>query len=220
MAVSLQPEMPRWQPGDVVALRYITRTGGVGMSWPFRVVQDSDELVALFVPRGASHMRWGMQGGRRRLVPTPWRRDLLRLMRPGEPYSIWLFWDGEPERTFLAYYINMEEPFRRSPIGFDTNDHMLDVVVSPQLEWRWKDFEEFEERVRSGVYSEAFGREVREHARRVIDMVECRASPFCDGWEDWAPHPGWEIPELPDGWDRVSPVVWERSEWAYLDKRM
>jgi hypothetical protein len=210
----------RWQPGDVVALRYITRAGGIGMSWPFRVVQDSDDLVALFIPRGASHMRWGMEDGRRRLVPSPWRRDVLRLMRPGEPFSVWLFWEVEHERSFAAYYINMEEPFRRSPIGFDTNDHMLDVVVAPDFTWRWKDQEEFEDRVRGGVYSEAFGSEVWEHARRAVELVERRASPFSDGWEDWTPDPSWDIPVLPNDWDHVPPVVWARSEWAYLDRRM
>ncbi|MCA9856986.1 MAG: DUF402 domain-containing protein, partial [Dehalococcoidia bacterium] len=128
----------RWQPGDEVVLRYITRQERPGMSWPARVVEDRDDLLALFIPNGAVTKQWrGVRDSMgqpvtRELVDIPWRRDTLRLMYPGEDYSIWLSWrDEDGERVFHGYYINVEEPFRRTPIGVDTNDHTLDVVVQP-----------------------------------------------------------------------------------------
>ena len=33
----------RWQPGDEIVLRYITRQERPGMSWPARVVEDRDD---------------------------------------------------------------------------------------------------------------------------------------------------------------------------------
>src|SRR5437867_1553548 len=100
-----------WRSGDVVALRYITRAGAPGMSWPMRVVRDTDDLVALFVPQGTLHKRWDAA---RRLVDVAWRHDTLRLMFPGAHHSVWLFWDRP---AFTGWYVNLEEPFRRTAIG-------------------------------------------------------------------------------------------------------
>ncbi len=218
-------EPRRWQPGETVVLRYITRDGRPGMAWPYHVVEDSDELVALHIPRGSIYKRWqpaplaevATYRAARRLNDDVWRRDVLRLMFPGRHHSVWLFWSDDEERRFSAYYINMEEPFRRTSIGFDTNDHTLDVVVTPDFEWRWKDDEEMAERVRRGVYSAEFAAAVRAEGERVIGALERRQSPFSDGWERWTPEPGRGVPELPDGWDEVAAALWERRVWAYGD---
>jgi predicted RNA-binding protein associated with RNAse of E/G family len=190
------------------------------MSWPCRLVEDRDDLLALYIPRGSTYMRWDIVGGQRRLAEGHWRRDVLRLMFPEKPYSVWLFWGDDPERTFSAYYINMEEPFRRTTIGFDTNDHTLDVVATPDLQWRWKDVEEFDDRVRTGIYSAAFADEVRAEALAVIRRLERQESPFCDGWDHWSPDPAWTIPGLLPGWDQLDATLWERRHWAYLDARV
>ncbi|MEE8336677.1 MAG: DUF402 domain-containing protein [Dehalococcoidia bacterium] len=213
----------RWQPGETVVLRYITRDGRPGMAWPYHVVEDRDDLLALHIPRGAIYKRWQpaplaeVAGYRaaRRLNDTVWRRDMLRLMFPGQHHSVWLFWSEDGERRFSTYYINMEEPFRRTSIGFDTNDHTLDVVVTPDRAWRWKDEEEMTERVELGVYSAEFAEAVRAEGERVIATLERRGSPFSDGWEQWTPDSGWGLPELPEGWDEVPSTLWERRVWAY-----
>lgn len=211
---------PHWERGQAAVLRYVTRTGEPGMSWPALVAEDRDDLLALYIPAGARYRRWGALNGHRALVEAEWRRDTLRLMYPGEPYSIWLSWDGSGAgRSFHGYYINLEEPFRRTPLGFDTNDHTLDIVVAPDLTWRWKDEEEFEERLRTGIYSRDFGHEARETAARVLRLLEERASPFGDGWEHWSPEPSWPRPTLLDGWDTTPAVLWERRHWAYGDAR-
>lgn len=211
-----------WQPGDAVALRYITRDGKPGMSWPYRVVEDRGDRVALFIPRGAIYKQWGRsETGDRTLVDATWRHDVLRLMFADRQHSIWLFWrrdeDGDDERRFTSYYINMEEPFRRTEIGFDTNDHVLDVVVTPDLAWQWKDAEQLDERVRAGALPAAFAAEVRAEGERAIAALERGDSPFSDGWEHWAPDPSWSTPELPAGWDTLPATLWERRLWAYGD---
>jgi uncharacterized protein len=210
----------RWLPGDVVVLRYLTmRESLPGMSWPCRVVADRDDLVALYVPEGTTFKGWSNVDGTRRLVDTRWRRDMLRLMFPDRGHSIWLTWEGGAERRFTGYYVNMEEPFRRTAIGFDTNDHMLDVVVAPDLTWTWKDVEVMADRVRQGVYSPEFAAEVRAEGERVVQVLAANGSPFCDGWERWTPDPAWEIPLFPSDWDTAPPVVWDRKDWAYTGAR-
>lgn len=209
----------RWEQGDEVVLRYITRLDGVpGVTWPARVVRD-DDLLALYVPRGSTAMMWHQQPGEpRRLVEREWRRDMLRLMFPGEAHSVWCFWEGD-DRQFTSYYVNLEEPFRRTAIGVDTNDHALDIVVRPDLSWSWKDMDEFEALVAAGTYSLEFGQAVREEAERVIRNIESRRAPFGDGWDAWTPPGDWTAPRLHPRWREEPVALWERRKWAYREAR-
>ena len=50
------------------------------------------------------------------------------LQRPGDAYAIWHFWHG-PEREFRGWYVNLQEPFRRTAQGYDTQDLELDIWV-------------------------------------------------------------------------------------------
>lgn len=222
----------RFRPGDTAVVRYITRIGGrPGMSWPYRVARDTGDLVALYLPAGTEFARWrpGERAGRARvfghdrqrdrwLERAVWSREVLRLMFPGRHHSVWLRWDRETgARRFSSYYVNLEEPFRRTPIGFDTNDHALDIVVSPDLEWRWKDEQQLDELAARGSYSPEFARSVREEGLRAIADVEARRPPFDGRWEDWEPDPSWERPVLPEGWLEVPVAHWDRRAWAYRE---
>ena len=204
------PSERHWQSGETVVLRYITRDGRPGMSWPFTVVEDRDDLLAFSIPKGASYKRFMPrpasqltdQGHRMALQDTEWRRDALRLMYPGAHHSIGVFCEHEDgERWHSAYYVNMEEPFRRTAIGFDTNDHTLDVMVTPDLEWRWKDEDELAERVELGVYSAAFAEFVCAEGERVIERIEAHKAPFSEGWGDRTPDLNWSQPVLPPNWE-------------------
>ena len=212
----------RWQPGETVVLRYITtRDGRVGASWPCRLVADRADLVVLYIPEGTTYKEWqpAASAPDRRLADTRWRNDLLRLMFPGCGHSVWLHWRDGAGRRFAGYYVNFEEPFRRTAIGFDTNDHSLDIVVTPDLRWSWKDEDDFAERVRQGIYSADFAAEVRAEAGRVIRAIESRRPPFSGEWERWTPDPAWAIPALPPGWDTAPVAPWERRRWAYPSAR-
>jgi predicted RNA-binding protein associated with RNAse of E/G family len=214
--VQSEPDSQRFAVGDAVVVRYITRIDGLpGMTWPYRVVHDEDDLVALWLPRGSKGMLWRMVPGQpRELVEGDWRRDTLRLMFPGKPYSIWLFWEGEP-RVFTTYYVNFEEPFRRTAVGFDTNDHALDIMVAPDLTWRWKDRDEFEGLIAAGHFSPELGEAVEETAREVLALVDAGSAPFDASWCDWTCPDDWEIPALHPRWRDEPQVQWERREWAY-----
>ena len=215
-------EQSRFRPGDEVVLRYVTRDGKPGMSWPYRVVEDRDDLVALHIPAGTTYLRWARApvsgASPPELRPEVWRREVLRLMFPDRNHSVWLFWSVEAgERRFTSYYVNFEEPFRRTAIGFDTNDHMLDIVVSPERDWRWKDKDDFEERVRNGTYTAALADLVWEESARVIAAIEEGLPPFAGEWEDWHPDPANPAPVLQDGWQHEPVAQWALRRAAYGD---
>jgi protein associated with RNAse G/E len=99
--------------------------------------------------------------------------------------------------------VNLQEPYRRTDRGIQAMDMMLDIVVSPDRSWRWKDEDEFEAIVAAGLYSEATVLAVREAAASVIRGIENCSAPFNEPWPEWRPPTGWSVPALPTGWDRL-----------------
>ena len=49
--------------------------------------------------------------------------------------------------------MNLEEPLKRTAIGFDYLDQLLDIEIAVDLSsWKWKDEDELEEAVARGDY--------------------------------------------------------------------
>lgn len=198
-----------WSPGTPVVLRGV----GFGNLWwamPAIVVQDTPDLVALYWQAGT---RWKdvslhataqdlLASTKACLVDHVWEEtDVLMLAVPGESNAVWVMW--ERGHTKLRYwYVNLETPLLRTPIGFDTMDHELDIVISPdRFEWRWKDEKAFREMEAAGVFSTEEARSIRAEGERIIQRSQAGESPFCDGWEKWLPPSEWAIPALPPNWD-------------------
>ena len=56
-------------------------------------------------------------------------------------------------------------------MGFDTQDHTLDVRITPDLAWRWRDEAELDNHVAEGFYTAALAVAVRAEGQRVIDAI-------------------------------------------------
>jgi uncharacterized protein DUF402 len=121
----------------------------------------------------------------------------LRVSRPGEPFSIHLF--RHPDGSFRGWYVNLERPQRRTRLGFDFDDEVLDIWVEPGADPRWLDEDELEEAVRRGVFSRERAAAIRANGERVL-----ADRPWPTGWEEWEPDPGWQLPALPPGWDTLN----------------
>jgi hypothetical protein len=210
--------------GDAVDLRYVLTDGRIEMCWPCRVVEDSEEIVALFIA-AESKYRAGPKrtAAEKRAIPSPplpseeyvWRADTLRLMFPGRLHSVSLFWArGDEGSGFSRYFVNMEEPFRRTPIGFDTQDHTLDIVIQPDLSWAWRDENEFRNHVREGFFTEGLAEAVREEGIRVLDEISSGVHP-CLGWTEWSPEKSWKPPVVSEQWATTPATFWDRRSWAY-----
>jgi hypothetical protein len=126
---------------------------------------------------------------------------VLKLVRPGEPWSVWLFW--EPGWRFKNWYVNLEEPRTRWARGIDSQDHFLDISVRSDRSWQWLDEDEFAQAQRAGLVSPQQARAIRKAGLAAVDTIRAWAAPFSDGWQDWRPDPGWPVPVLPPDWDRL-----------------
>jgi Protein of unknown function (DUF402) len=206
----------------VVALRHLN-AGRVSYVWPMIVVSDADDEIALFIGRGTpTRRRVALDGvpierslGYAERNRIPWRlgygewfgSSVVQLARPGEPYSYWAFY--EPETwAFEGWYVNLQEPLRRTAFGFDTVDHVLDLVIARDLSsWRWKDDDELEDAVRVGRFTAAEAAEIREHGERAVAALDARAWPFDRGWDEWRPDRRWRAPALRDEWSRPEAAV-------------
>ena len=152
---------------------------------------------------------------RRELTVTahllPWRNHMLRVLLPGQPFSVWLFWS--PEWEFLSYYVNLETPFTRSAVGFDSSDHVLDICVRPDRSWYYKDQDELDAWVEHGLVNAEAAAEVRRDAAQAVELIEGWQMPFDAGLEDWRPDPAWAAPALPPRWEAHASDI---QPWAQI----
>jgi hypothetical protein len=204
-----------WQSGDDIVLRY-REAGTLLWTVPVCVVEDSPECIAVYlavdtpikcpvrldgtpIPRALPfEERFRLP---KHIGDGVWHTtSRLMLARPGAAHLVSLFWDGA-DGSFLGWYADLQAPFARTPLGFDSEDQVLNILIEADLSWRWKDEDEFADAQRIRRFSTTEAAAIRAEADHVIGIIEARAWPFHHGWEDWTPDPSWPIPALPPGWD-------------------
>lgn len=138
-------------------------------------------------------------------VDHVWEVSSLWVLRPEEWHAVWVSW--LPTGDHLGWYINLQRPFTRTAIGFESMDLMLDVVVYPDGTWRWKDADEFEQIVHRQILDSGAARRIRDEADTALRRLAAGHEPFTPEWTHWRPEPSWSVPELSPGWDDASPPV-------------
>jgi hypothetical protein len=185
-----------WSEGDVIVRREVLNDGRCWLHLPVVVVRDEPGLLATYIFEGAPFTfpdgDWPIAGGRH-----PWAgrerwtgHGCLMLQRPGEAHAVWLFWHG-PERAFHGWYVNLQEPFRRTLDGYDTQDLELDIWVPREGGWVLKDDELLDLRVREGRFTQDQARAARREAARVTAALDAGRRWWDDGWADWRPPVAW-----------------------------
>jgi hypothetical protein len=189
--------------GDVLVRREVLK-GHVWLAYPTFVVRDEPDLLVTYLASGARFTfpawpfdRW--EHPWRSAGHTSWTgHGKLMLHRPGDAYSVEVFWRGR-EREHVGWYLNLQEPVRRTSDGFDTLDHELDYWVEPSGEWRVKDAELFEQRVAEDRYTPEQAEEVRRTGRALEAMLDSGETWWDPAWADWTPEPGWDRPAVVRG---------------------
>ncbi|MFD9214291.1 DUF402 domain-containing protein [Streptomyces sp. NPDC059544] len=206
-----------WAPGEQILWRYRGNgSSDVHICRPVTVVRDTDELLAVWMAPGTECVKPVLADGTpvhheplatrytapRRTVRAHWSgTGVLKLARPGDAWSVWLFW--EQGWQFRNWYVNLEEPHLRWSGGIDSEDHFLDITVQPDRTWRWLDEDEFDQARTTGLMDEDQARRVRSAGLDAVGVIRDWGPPYSDGWEDWRPDPRWPVPELPGDWNRT-----------------
>lgn len=205
-----------FSPGESVLVQEVWRDR-VWAARPMTVVDDDGDFVALWFPRGT---RW------KRPIPPPahpvvadrgirlarclargewvfedaeWEVTTLTLMRAGDLHAVWVSWlqDGAQ----WGWYVNLQEPYRRTSVGFATMDLALDILIDNDRTWRWKDEDELATFVELGVIEDRTALRIREEGLSVVGRAERNEFPFDREWSSWRPDGSWGRPELPANWD-------------------
>jgi len=201
-----------FDPGASVVWR--SRPGGrIGYTLSAWVVADTPVYTVLYQPAGSICMqRTGVRGGPngRNLIEATWDGgyeavvwagpSTLHLHRYGAGYTIIRRWDADLNRA-VGWYLNLDAPWQRTSIGFDSEDLVLDVRVRDDgAGWAWKDEDELAWCVAQGYVSPAQATVIRTAGERAIADLEAGAWPFSADWSVWQPDSAWPIPQLPEGW--------------------
>jgi len=197
----------RFEPGESAALREIW-DGRIWSARPVTVVEDAEEQITLFIPAGAHWMapfrngkRLKIQQAEYELMEQPYKAHVLSFAWPANSAAVLLFYGSDWSPSH--WYVNLEDPLRRSPVGFDTLDHKLDVIVELDGSWRWKDEDQFAEIIELGLLDPEEETLLRAEAQDAVRRIAEHEVPFDRDWFDWRPDPAWPTPTLPDGWNRV-----------------
>ena len=200
-----------WDHGEVIVRREVLGQGQRLGPWEASsviVVEDRDDLLVTFLPAGAplafGEGEWPTADG---LHPwharSAWEgHGVLMLQRPDEAHAVWHFWDG-PDRAFRCWYLNLQAPFRRTSIGYDTQDLELDIVVAPDGSFELKDLEYMDQRVAEGRFTPELVAEVIADGDRIMAELVAGRHWWDHSWSSWEPDPTWVTPTLPDGWADV-----------------
>jgi protein associated with RNAse G/E len=205
-----------WKPGSTIVHQEVWQ-GRLWAARPLIVVEDTPERLLLWIPKGTV----------RKVPVTPptrpdpptlqartiesldrcdwvlgehlWDVSCLWILHPDDWHAIWVSW-SRPS-VHLGWYVNLQCPFRRTNIGIEAMDLMLDIVIDPDGSWLWKDDDEFDEIEQRGIFEATTVARIREEAATVIERIEANQAPFSEDWVSWAPDPTWQTPVLPEGWD-------------------
>ncbi|WP_114853935.1 DUF402 domain-containing protein [Brachybacterium sp. YJGR34] len=221
----LDPEAPAHSPGTSVALRSIRefpdRSPAVSFAVAGTVLQDDEELAVVMTRPGSDRAaragrRIGPRG--RNVVAKGWDGSyslatwegatVVRVHPRGHCWSLWRWHDGEDWTG--GWYGNLEAPWRRTSIGFDTQDWALDVVAQgtpgpTPLRVGLKDEDELAWYIEQGVISPELAAHTRALGDELCEILLRGEGLVAADWSRWAPPSDGEPTTLPSEW-RVLPL--------------
>ena len=171
-------------------------------AWPARVVHDTGDEIAWVCWSGteltadakhAAAWRTGDHSQRghdlSELASGEWSlgtsvlTGILGFQLPDVWFSVLLFF--QPSGDLRKWYVNFEQPYRRTPIGIDTCDHIIDLVFNPDGTHRWKDEDEYAQGRQLGLVTHAQHAEIERAKEQAFAMFEQRTGPFEERWLSW-----------------------------------
>lgn len=160
-------ELARHIGHDIVAREM--HDGKLWAARPLHVVAVDADLLVLHLAQGSTWLRpTQVDGSVHRLPMDPWRlavdrwpHDNLWFVPAGAPFAVHTIRTA-PDAELLGWYVNVQEPIRPTPSGFDYLDHTLDVIVAPDLSSvQLKDEDELALGIEVGLYGDELAERIR-----------------------------------------------------------
>jgi len=208
-------------PGRDVALRSINTYGAHGLAVGFtvagRVIVDEPAFTVVATTPGSDVRRRAGDGSGpngRLVLPQDWDGSyvedewfgaaVVRVHPRGCQWSVWRWYDGSA--WLPDWYVNLEAPWVRTSIGFDTQDWTLDVVARGTKDgWNveYKDVDELAFLESTGDWSVEQARQIRASGEEAHRVATARSWPFDADWTGWVVQADASRVALPSGWNRV-----------------
>lgn len=199
-----------FETGQVLRRRFYFG-GIIQQIYPVRVVRHDAVGLLVWLAPDSPMWRAAIPGGGRvrdldpdawpadgfPLIPDTWRLDGALIYQPAQNDAQSVWWIFGADGGFSGWYVNLE---RRVHDGADIDvfDAELDLLVTPDHQWRWKDEESFAQKTgHPRFWSTAEAVAIRERGLRLARLAETRSFPFDGTWCDFRPDPAWEPPPLP-----------------------
>ncbi|MEV8508678.1 DUF402 domain-containing protein [Actinoplanes sp. NPDC051475] len=199
--------LPTFPPRSTVVRRFLHADGRLAAAQAAFVVADDERGLFLWSDIGSATMRrTDLTGTPTRHLPVAQELAIPTMLSPSvrETFKSLLLlppsagsaisWSWLADGTFAGWYVNLETPARRWSGGTDSHDRTLDLLVTADRQWFWKDEEEF-----AAAHPGPEGDKIRAEGERIIKLVATAEFPFDGCWRDfscdWGPAP------LPACWD-------------------
>lgn len=184
------------------------------------VLRDDDEITVVASLSGSEKAeRAGERGGPRgrNIIDALWTgsytlgvwdgESVVRIHQRGQCWSIWRFHDGRDWSH--AWYGNLEAPWARTEMGYDTEDWTLDVVAdgvpgTDDWEVRLKDDDELDWFVTQGTYNPEQAASIREIGRTLSQELSLAGGDEERKWSAWTPPRDAQPSSLADGWRHLT----------------
>ena len=185
-----------WNPGDSVTVRDV-RGETVYFAWPLRVIRAEPGRVLLAQRPGAvgrvvrgypsdpEMILAQLSASAPEMVELAWTRTITLSIVDED--SVWvprLFWDAA-SGVFLGYYVDFVRPVVFGDHVIDTCDLELDVVVTPEGQWHYKDEESYGHLRQVGWVTDSDHDAIEAAKPAVTGAIESRAFPFDGSLVDW-----------------------------------
>lgn len=132
------PDYQPWRTGQPILARD-GYGGRIKAAIPVTVVEDSPERLVTYLCPGTPFCLLADVEGKLTRDVLAWHGTVelrwqgygrLSILRPGDAHAVIARCEG-PERKFVHWYVNLQAPATRTPLGIDSSDHILDVIISP-----------------------------------------------------------------------------------------
>jgi hypothetical protein len=82
----------------------------------------------------------------------------------------------------------------------DTLDLDLDLVINPDLTFEWKDEDDYQKGIETGIILPEWVEGIEHAKKEVLGRLASRGYPFDRSWLNWKPDVNWAPPKFPEIW--------------------